>query len=126
MIHRGAFPEQCLARDRFVHGRHRRAGCLAVEPLGKAGGCGRQAAAAFLAAGMSKPIADLLQEYQEKYKVKVEVSYDGSGKLLSTIRAGSCGDLYLAADASHIRIARKDGLVAEVIPAACSSGPSWL
>lgn len=73
----------------------------------------------YCAAGMTKPVAELLQDYHKSYGVKVEVSYDGSGKLLSTIRAaGGRGDLYLAADASHMRIAKKEGLVAEVLAVA--------
>ncbi|MCI0376462.1 MAG: substrate-binding domain-containing protein [Gemmataceae bacterium] len=73
----------------------------------------------YCAAGLTNPVAELLQEYRETFGVPVTVTYDGSGKLLSTIRAREgLGDLYLAADASHMRIAVKEKLVAEVIPIA--------
>lgn len=68
------------------------------------------------AAGMTKPVAEILQQYEQEYGVKVEVRYAGSGELLSLLRAGGGrGDLYLAADASHIRIAQQNGLVAEAL-----------
>jgi molybdenum ABC transporter molybdate-binding protein len=70
----------------------------------------------YCSAGMTKPVAELVKEYETAYGVRTEVSYDGSGKLLSTIRAaGGQGDLYLAAEAAHITIARKEGLIAEVL-----------
>ncbi|MCI0638344.1 MAG: molybdate ABC transporter substrate-binding protein [Gemmataceae bacterium] len=73
----------------------------------------------YCAAGMNKPVAEILKEYQDVFGVPVNVTYDGSGKLLSSIRAaGGRGDLYLAADASHMRIASEEKLVAEVIPVA--------
>ena len=73
----------------------------------------------YCAAGMSKPVQKLLEDYEQTYGVKVEVSFEGSGSLLAKIRAsGGQGDLYLAADASHIRLARKYGLVREVLPVA--------
>src|SRR5207302_1469492 len=73
----------------------------------------------YCSAGMTKPVAELVSEYEKLYGVRVEVSYEGSGKLLSTIRtSGGQGDLYLAADANNITEARKEGLIAEVLPVA--------
>ena len=42
----------------------------------------------YCSAGMTKPVAELVKDYETAYGVRTEVSYDGSGKLLSTIRAG--------------------------------------
>jgi molybdenum ABC transporter molybdate-binding protein len=73
----------------------------------------------YCAAGMSRPVAEILQAYQETYGGSVQVTYDSSGKLLSTLRiVRGQGDLYLAADANHMARARREGLVAEVIPVA--------
>lgn len=71
------------------------------------------------AAGMSKPVDELLHAYEQRYGVRVEVNYAGSGSLLATIRSrGGQGDLYLASEDAHIRSARRDGLIAEVLPVA--------
>lgn len=73
----------------------------------------------FCAAGMVTPVREILTGYEAEYGVKTEENYDGSGKLLSTIRTiGVDGDLYVSADAFHIEAAKKEGLVAEVIPLA--------
>jgi molybdate transport system substrate-binding protein len=73
----------------------------------------------YCAAGMTTPVKEIIHQYAEEQGVKVEASYDGSGKLLSTISVlGGQGDLYLAADSSHMQKAKKDGWVAETIPVA--------
>ncbi|MBI3410528.1 MAG: molybdate ABC transporter substrate-binding protein [Planctomycetes bacterium] len=80
---------------------------------------GGQALRVYCAAGMTLPIGEILQEYEQSYGVKAEVDYAGSGVLLAKIRArGGAGDLYLSADAAHMHAARNSGLVAEVIPIA--------
>lgn len=85
-------------------------------------GCGKENARESLlfycAAGM-KPAADpIVRDYAEKYKVDVQVQYGGSGTLLSNIRIAKRGDLYLAADMSYIREAKKFGLIDEIQPVA--------
>jgi molybdenum ABC transporter molybdate-binding protein len=73
----------------------------------------------YCANGMNRPVDDIIHDYQQKYGVTVQASYDGSGNLLSSIRAaGGAGDLFLSADSSFMRDARNLGLVAEVIPVA--------
>ena len=73
----------------------------------------------YCSAGMIKPVSELLAAYEKEYGVRVHVSYDGSGTLLSTIRGvGGRGDLYLASEDTNIQTARKEGLIAEVIPVA--------
>src|SRR5262249_29287802 len=71
----------------------------------------------YCAAGLQKPVAEILKEYAQTYGVTVEPTYGGSGELLSTLpAAGGAGDLYLAADALNMESARKSGIVAETIP----------
>jgi ABC-type molybdate transport system substrate-binding protein len=71
----------------------------------------------YCAAGMSRPVPEILRAYQEDYGGSVQVTYDGSARLLNTIRAvRGQGDLFLAADALQMARARKEGLVAEVLP----------
>jgi molybdate transport system substrate-binding protein len=73
----------------------------------------------YCAAGMSQPVEKIIHQYGEEQGVPVEATFDGSGKLLATLKVvGGQGDLYLAADSSHMRKAKQSGLVAETIPVA--------
>jgi molybdenum ABC transporter molybdate-binding protein len=72
----------------------------------------------YCAAGINPPVAEVVKEYEDQFGVAVRVQYGGSGTLLSNLRAAKTGDLYLAADASYIQIAREQGLIAETIPLA--------
>jgi len=73
----------------------------------------------YCAAGMSKPMDEIIKAYQKDYPDrKVEVSYSGSGTLLTKIRAQKSGDLYLAADSSYVQIAQEKGIAEESLPVA--------
>ena len=73
----------------------------------------------YCAAGMKKPMAEIIADYEREHPGrKIEVTYGGSGTLLTKIKAQRDGDLYLAADISFVDLARKDGLAAESIPVA--------
>ncbi len=72
----------------------------------------------YCAAGINPPVADVVKEYQDQYGVTVSVQYGGSGTLLSNLRVAQSGDLFAAADASYIQLAREQGLIAEMIPLA--------
>ncbi len=72
----------------------------------------------YCAAGMSHPVADVAKAYEDEFGVTIRIQYGGSGALLSSLRAANTGDLYLAADASYIAIAREQNLIAETIPLA--------
>ncbi len=68
----------------------------------------------FCAAGVRIPIQKVIADYEAEYDVSIETSYDGSGRLLSEIRAVDGGDLYVAADITYVNDARKLDLVSEV------------
>jgi molybdate transport system substrate-binding protein len=73
----------------------------------------------YCAAGMRKPVEQIAEAYYARYGVKVELEFDGSGKLLAKMRAApGRGDLFLAADESYIAQARQYELLAEAIPVA--------
>lgn len=73
----------------------------------------------YCAMGMNRPVNEIIHDYLEKYGVSVQASYDGSGNLLSRIRAeDGAGDLFISADTGFMRDAQKLGLIAEVIPVA--------
>ena len=72
----------------------------------------------YCAAGVKPAIEQLAREYEEKFGVRIDIQYGGSGTLLSSLRITGSGDLFLAADESYIEEAIKLGLVAEVQPLA--------
>ena len=72
----------------------------------------------YCAAGAKPPVAEIVEDYGREFGIPVRTQYGGSGTLLSNLRIAGTGDLYLAADASYIRIAREQGLIAETIPLA--------
>ncbi len=72
----------------------------------------------YCAAGIKPPVAEMAEQYEDAFGVAVRVQYGGSGTLLSNLRIAGTGDLYVAADASYIQIAREQGLLAEAIPLA--------
>ncbi|MGF1448604.1 MAG: substrate-binding domain-containing protein [Opitutales bacterium] len=98
--------------------------CLAVWAL-LAVGCGGsqdsespRTLTLYCAASAKPPVEELLERYETEYGVRVQVQYGGSGTLLSNLKIAKTGDLYLAADSSYTDIARREGLVAEVLPLA--------
>jgi len=72
----------------------------------------------YCAAGVNPPVAEIVKEYERDLGVTVRVQYGGSGTLLSNLRVAQTGDLYLAADASYVQLARAQDLIAETIPLA--------
>jgi molybdenum ABC transporter molybdate-binding protein len=71
----------------------------------------------YCAAGLQKPVAEIIKKYAQEYGVTVEPTYGGSGELLSMIRAASdAGDLFLSADTLTMDEALKSGDVAETMP----------
>jgi len=67
----------------------------------------------YCAAGLKPPVEAAAQEYEERYGVKVDITYGGSGTLLSSLKVAGTGDLYLAADESYCELARAEGLARE-------------
>ena len=67
----------------------------------------------YCAAGLKPPVEAAAQQYAERYGVKVDITYGGSGTLLSSLKVAGTGDLYLAADESYCELARREGLSRE-------------
>jgi molybdenum ABC transporter molybdate-binding protein len=68
--------------------------------------------------GLRLPVEAAVADYQREYGVLVRLQFGGSNTLLSQIELAKTGDLYLAADDSYTREARKKGIVAETLPLA--------
>lgn len=67
----------------------------------------------YCAAGIKPAIEQIANNYEEEYKVRIDIQYGGSGTLLSNLRIAKQGDLYLAADISYVEEAKEFGLIAE-------------
>ncbi|MCI0457070.1 MAG: substrate-binding domain-containing protein [Gemmataceae bacterium] len=92
---------------------------LLWSPWERRASAGGKALRLYCAAGITKPVAEIIQEYQKTSSITVEPTYGGSGELLAAMRAADgSGDLYLAADALNMELAQQAGLVAETIPVA--------
>ncbi len=72
----------------------------------------------YCAAGMRFPMRRIVEDYEKEYGVQVSVQYGGSQTLLSALEISKTGDLFLAADASFVDLAKQKGLAAERLPLA--------
>lgn len=72
----------------------------------------------YCAAGIKPPVEAVARAYEQEFGVAIQLQYGGSGTLLSGIRLAKTGDLFIAADASYIRLGREQGVIAEAIPLA--------
>lgn len=72
----------------------------------------------YCASGIKNPVAEIAKLYHEKYNVRVDIQYGGSGTLLSNLQIAKKGDLYIAGDDSYLTIAKDKGLIAEIQPLA--------
>ncbi len=73
----------------------------------------------YCAAGLRVAFEDVKAEYEKEFdSVTIEPTYDGSGTLLSAIRAAGQGDVYIAASTAYMNDGRKYQLIDEVFPVA--------
>ena len=63
------------------------------------------------AAGMRKPIERCAKKFGDSLGIKVELSYDGSNRLLGQIELTRKGDVYICGDAEYADSAKIKGLV---------------
>jgi molybdate transport system substrate-binding protein len=67
----------------------------------------------FCAAGLRKVMDKLIMEFENKYKKPVNVSYDGSNRLLGQLKLTKKGDVFIPGDADYVQMANKEGLIEE-------------
>lgn len=72
----------------------------------------------YCAAGMKKPVEEIVRRWEAETGVHVEVQYGGSGTLLSNLKIARVGDVFIAADAGYMALARADRLVEGIQTAA--------
>jgi molybdate transport system substrate-binding protein len=64
------------------------------------------------AAGMRLPVTQMAEAFEKETGVKVQLSFDGSNRLLGQVKLTRKGDVYIAGDAEYVAMAAKEGLVA--------------
>jgi molybdenum ABC transporter molybdate-binding protein len=92
-----------------------------LQPSAGPGGSGStQRLALYCAAGLRFPVEQIARQYEEEYRIAVQIQFGGSDTLLHQIEVNKfdTGDLYLAADDWYADEARQRGLAAETIPLA--------
>jgi len=74
----------------------------------------------YCAAGLRFPVEEIARQYEQEYKIQVEIQFGGSDTLLNQIEVNKfdTGDLYLAADDWYMDEACRRGLAAETMPIA--------
>src|SRR5436190_23483619 len=70
------------------------------------------------AASQRGPVAEIAAAYEAETRQPVQVSYDQSETLLSSLKTTHRGDVFIPADEVYIDMARGDDLIAEVVPIA--------
>ena len=76
----------------------------------------------YCAEAMRQPLTAIAAEYQNDFNQKVELRFGPSQTILATLDLTKQGDLFLPADASYIRLAKKKGLVSDVLNLARMNG----
>lgn len=72
----------------------------------------------YVAAGVRRPVDELLKEYEREFEVRTQVQYAGSGTLLANMEVAGKGDLYVPADQVFLDRAQRKGLLRESLPLA--------
>jgi molybdenum ABC transporter molybdate-binding protein len=67
------------------------------------------------AAGIKGPVTKAAKEYEQQFGNRVELTFGGSGALLSALTVRNHGDIYIAGDDSYVSDAKQRGLVAEIL-----------
>ena len=87
--------------------RHSNAGKTEAQPL-----------VVFCAAALRAPAEAAASEFTTATGIPVRFQFGGSGQLLGSLSAGAPADLFLAGDASYIKLGREKQVIREAIPVA--------
>ena len=67
------------------------------------------------AAGIKGPVAEVAKDYEARFGTRIQLTYGGSGTLLSSLLVRAHGDIYIAGDDSFVDTAKGRGIVDEVL-----------
>jgi len=86
-------------------------GCEVGGGDGSAAGGGEQELLFFCGAGLSEPAEELVKVFGAEYGVKIVTDYAGSEVLLSKMKLGRSGDLYMPGDKYYVELAAGEGMI---------------
>ncbi|WP_134213537.1 molybdate ABC transporter substrate-binding protein [Pelotomaculum propionicicum] len=87
------------------------------KPAGKENAAPAQAKTplfAYVGANLKDPVSELAQMYEQKTGVKVELTFNNSGSLLSQLETMKKGDIYLPGGMPFVEAAQKKGYIDEI------------
>jgi molybdate transport system substrate-binding protein len=78
---------------------------MSTQPLGT----GSQTLLMYAGAASKPPTEEAIRVFEEKTGIKVEVTFGGSGKVLSEMKLAKQGDLYFPGSSDYMEKAKKEG-----------------
>lgn len=76
---------------------------------------GKASLFAYVGAGLKEPVSELARQYEQKTGVKVEMTFNNSGALLSQLETMNKGDIYMPGGMPYVEQAGKKGFVDKVV-----------
>jgi molybdate transport system substrate-binding protein len=70
---------------------------------------------AYVGAGIREPVVALVEGFERKTGMKVEMAFNNSGALLGQLELSRKGDLYIPGSMSFVQKAKASGFIAEVV-----------
>lgn len=70
---------------------------------------------AYVGAGLKEPVSEIAGIYEQKTGVKVEMTFNNSGVLLSQLETSKKGDIYMPGGMPFVEMARQKGHIAETV-----------
>ncbi len=70
----------------------------------------------FCAAGVKPAIDESAKIFGQKYGIKLNINYGGTGEVLSNMIVSQTGDLYIAAEQRYMQTAKKKGVINGSMP----------
>ncbi|AEG60290.1 molybdate ABC transporter substrate-binding protein [Desulforamulus ruminis] len=70
---------------------------------------------AYVGAGLKEPVSEIVQLYEEKTGVKVELTFNNSGALLNQLETSNKGDIYMPGGMPYVETAKQKGYIEEMV-----------
>jgi molybdate transport system substrate-binding protein len=70
---------------------------------------------AYVGAGLKEPVSEIVQLYEQKTGVKVEISFNNSGVLFNQLETSKKGDIYMPGGMPYLEKAKQNGYIDEMV-----------